>query len=389
MSKKTRITAHTDKNGYVHLIVAASKDGESLLPKEGISLDDVVNKVLESLPGVLLDKDETVREVSKKTKITTRTDENGYVHLIVAAGKDGESPDKDEIVKEIYNKIELPDFDKMLAAAVVALGPPKDGISPDKDEIIKAVLAQIELPKDGVSPDKDEIIDEVKKYFPSYGDLLKEIKLSIPSVDEITTSLLSKIELPKDGISPDKDEIIKAVCNYFPTLNDVANKVLELLPNFEDRLQAAIAALPLPKDGVSPDKDEIVEEITKKIRVPKDGKDSPLSEALNAIGKKVSILGDQEQVLLEQPIADGFSVITISTVGKAANGSGNYAFKTMYFLNCVNGNLVKIEEKPIYNAVTTNNTLRSTVTTKGNVLIVSANGVETSETTWKVSLIIE
>lgn len=271
----------------------------------------------------------------KKAKIKTHTDKDGNVILTVAAGADGE-PGKDG--KD--GKDGLP-------------GPKGD--TPDIGEIVQEVLNKIELPKDGKdgAPGKDG---------------------KSPDVEKIIEKVLALIPKPKDGVDGKDGSPGAAGSPGLPGKDGADGK--DGLPgkdgtNGKDGTDG--------KDGLPgvPGKDGA------------DGKDSPLSEVLNAVGKKISVLGTKEQVLFEQLIPDGFAVITVCTVAKVADGSGNYASETRYFFNCVNGNLSKVDEKPIYNTVTTNSVLKSTVTTKGNILTILGNGVETSETTWKIDLIIK
>jgi len=257
-----------------------------------------------------------------------------------------------------------------------------------KDNILCIILTngieyelplQIRQPDDGKTP----VID--------YNLIKKQVlnEIEIPQPGKPPTALevalaLKENELVKDGKSVDKEllkeEILKGI--EIPKAEKIDLEVLK---------KEIIAGIEVPEAKNPPTALEVAQALkdNELIKDGRDGEDHPLAEVLNYSGIKKSIIGGKDQLILEKELPDGFNVVIIHTTGKIADRSGAFASGTRYFIDCTNGVLSKIDEKPIFIATGTTSVLKSTVKLESNKVQIFCNGVEYSETTWKVDIEVQ
>lgn len=335
MAKKIQIKTNTDKDGNIVLTVAPGKNGDTGVGiREIVTNKDVIQFILDD--GKVFDyKIEIPKPVPG------------------AKGDKGDKGDQGisitDIAVDTDNKLIFTFSDGKIKVIKLNIRQGEDGVSPvlDYDLIEKSVIKNI----------KDSVLEKVKK------EILDAIVIpEAPKVDEakLVADILNKIIIP---LPPNVDEVAKVVLENI--------QIPQLLP-VPTALQVAQA---LKESGLVKDGEK--------------GEDSPLSKVVNATGYQQSILGKHDQILVEHSLPDGFTVLTVSAVGRIADGTGSYASETRYFLDSKGGNLSKTDEKPVYNAVSTNSSLKSFVAFKGNNVYVYGNGAESSETTWKIDIIVK
>lgn len=316
---------------------------------------------------------------NKKSAIKTRIDDNGNIVLTVGAGRDGNPGVGIKNIDVVDNVLKITTTDDIVKEFTIKIPEPIKGDDAvvDYEKIIKEVLALIEIPE---PTPVDPLV--VAKTLVDEG-LVKDGKPGESvNITDVISEVLKKIVVPQPDKPPSADEVANIL------LDKIVVPQPDKPPSAEEVASILLDKIVIPQPDKPPSADEVAISL-KEQGLVQDGKDSPLSKVLKAVGDIKSILGTKDQLLFEYPLADGFNVITVGTVAKVADGSGNYASETKYFLNCVNGNASKVDEKPVFNTVTTNTTLKSTVQLKGNLLQVFGNGVETSETTWKIDVIIK